>query len=98
MKKQYFAIKLLASRPDFMQTMTDAEREVMGVHQAYWRNLMAQGIAVVFGPVLEAVPYGLGIVGVTDEAQLQEVVAGDPANAIMTIEFAPMMAVTRSES
>ena len=32
-----FVLRLIAPRPDFAQTMTDAEREIMNRHAAHWR-------------------------------------------------------------
>ena len=41
-------------------------------HVQYWTARMVEGIALVFGPVLDpAGPWGLGSVRVQDEAALQ---------------------------
>lgn len=92
--KKYFALKLLPCRPDFAQTMTPEERSIMMQHVAYWTEYMNKGFVLAFGPVLdpEAV-YGLGIVCVDDEAEVKEMIAGDPAAAINTYVYHPMMAV-----
>jgi hypothetical protein len=47
-----FLLKLFAPRPTFPADITDAERGVMQQHSTYWRGLLAQGVAVAFGPVL----------------------------------------------
>lgn len=47
-----FVLRLKAPRPRFAQTLTDAEREVMGRHGAHWRPYLERGDMVAFGPVL----------------------------------------------
>ena len=74
MDKKYFVLHLLPSRPDFAQTMTDEERAVMLKHVAYWTEMMNEGKALVFGPVLDPNQvYGLGIVAVQDEEEVRNV-------------------------
>jgi uncharacterized protein len=94
MEKKYFVLYLLPSRPDFAQTMTDQEREIMGQHMNYWREKMDEGKVVVFGPVMDPESiYGLGIVAMNDEHELATFIASDPAGQINKYEFFPMMAV-----
>src|SRR5262249_26771753 len=57
-----FVLRLIAPRPDFAQTMTDSEREIMNHHAAHWRPYLDRGDMVVFGPVLtEDDSYGLAV-------------------------------------
>jgi hypothetical protein len=94
MEKKYFFVRLNPSRPDFAQTMSPDERSIMQTHSQYWREWQARGFVVVFGPVLDpAGAFGMGVVGVEDEAQLRQMVAGDPAQALTSIEYFPMRAV-----
>jgi uncharacterized protein YciI len=94
MDKKYFALKLIPSRPDFAQTMTDTERGIMNQHIAYWKKYMDEGVAIVFGPVLDPNGvYGLGIVSVDDEGQVTELIRNDPAAAINSYECYSMMAI-----
>ncbi len=73
-------LHLIAPRPTFVEDMTDEERAVMADHAAYWRRLLDDGVAVVFGPVLDpAGPYGLAVVEVTDQQQVDRILAADPA-------------------
>ena len=75
-----FTFRLLAPRPTFVEDMTDAERAVMAERVEYWQALMADGVAVAFGPVLDpAGPYGLAVVDVPTPERVDEVIAGDPA-------------------
>ncbi|HEY4085890.1 MAG TPA: hypothetical protein VGM43_08130 [Bryobacteraceae bacterium] len=53
---KYFFLKLISPRPDFMWTMTDAERGIMQQHSEYWRGFAEKGWAVAYGPV--AAPSG----------------------------------------
>jgi hypothetical protein len=39
-----FVIRLKAPRPTFALDMTDAEREVMGRHAAYWQPFIESGV------------------------------------------------------
>lgn len=76
----YFLCKLIPPRPTFPQDMTEAEAKVMAEHVAYWTDLANKGIAIVFGPVADpAGAWGLGVLEVDDEVQLQELTSNDPA-------------------
>lgn len=75
-----YAVRLIAPRPTFVEDMTDDERAMMAEHAEYWRGLLADGVAVVFGPVLDpAGPYGLAVVEVDGPEQVDRIIAGDPA-------------------
>lgn len=94
MDKKFFSVKLIPPRPDFAQTMTDEERLIMQQHAKYWREYMDKGRVIVFGPVLDPNSvYGLGVVSVEDEQEVKDFIAGDPANAINSYEYYPMLAV-----
>jgi len=94
MEKKYFALYLNPSRPNFAQTMTDEERNIMLRHIEYWKGYLKQGIMLVFGPVMDPKEvYGLGIVAVDDETQLAHLIENDPASKINTYEYFPMRAV-----
>jgi hypothetical protein len=46
----------------------------------HWTGLLAEGTAVVFGPVLDpAGPYGLVVIEVADAEQVDRITAADPA-------------------
>jgi uncharacterized protein YciI len=83
-----FVFRLKAPRPTFALDMTDAEREVMGRHAAYWQPLIDAGDMVVFGPVLEDNgSWGLGVVEAEDEDKLRAFAEGDPAVTSGTAEI-----------
>ena len=95
MEKKYFVVKQIPCRPDFAFTMTDAERQIMEEHKSYWAERMREEKVVAYGPVLDMKngPYGLGIVCVQDDAELEEMLKHDPAGQINTFETAVMMAL-----
>lgn len=94
MDKQFYAVHLLPSRPDFATTMSDEERAIMMQHIAYWSEKLKQGKVYAFGPVLDPKgTYGLGVVAVDNEQELIEFIANDPAGKINRYEYFPMKAV-----
>lgn len=94
MEKQYFAVYLRPLRPDFAMTMSADEMAIMQQHVAYWTEKMNQGKVYAFGPVMDPQSiYGLGIVAVESEEELQEFIANDPVGTINKYEYFPMRAV-----
>jgi uncharacterized protein YciI len=94
MSKQPFFIKSTPPRPSFMMDMTAEERTVMQEHVAYWTALLDEGIAIVFGPVMDPKGgYGVAVVSVDNAEQLQKIIDDDPANDLNKYEFYPMRAV-----
>jgi uncharacterized protein YciI len=83
-----FVLRLKAPRPRFAQTLTEAEREVMGRHGEHWRPYVDRGDMVAFGPVLtEADSYGLAVVETDDEEALRAFAAADPVVTTGTASF-----------
>src|ERR1700723_1344026 len=83
-----FVLRLIAPRPAFAQTMTDAEREIMSRHAAHWSPYVERGDMVVFGPVLtDDDSYGLAVVDTEDEQALREFAAQDPVVTTGTARF-----------
>jgi uncharacterized protein YciI len=75
----FFVCRLLAPRPTFMQDITAEERALMGAHAGYWREAMARGMVVIFGPVADpAGPWGLGVLRVADAQAVKDFAASDP--------------------
>ena len=94
MARQFFAVYLNPSRPDFALTMSDSEKAIMQQHVAYWTEKMREGKVYAFGPVMDPKEiYGLGIVGVENEQELKDMFADDPAGKINKYEYFPMRAV-----
>ncbi len=83
-----FALRLIAPRPDFAQTLTDSERAIMDRHAAHWRPYLERGDMVVFGPVLtDDSSYGLAVVDTDDEQALRGFAAEDPVVTSGTAAF-----------
>jgi uncharacterized protein len=83
-----FSLRLIATRPDFAQTLTDSEREIMNRHAAHWAPYLERGDMVVFGPILtDEDSYGLAVVETDDEQALREFAARDPVVTSGTASF-----------
>lgn len=96
MDKKHYSVKLIPSRPTFAMDMTDDERAIMNEHGLYWRSKMAQGLVVVFGPVLDPKGvYGLGIISAENDKQVHAFMAADPAVQLNTYEFHQILAVVK---
>jgi len=87
----YFFIRTQNPRPTFHLDMTAEERSIMERHVAYWSEKATQGIAIVFGPVMDPKGiYGIGVYQVQDEAEMYELLEHDPANGLLRYEVLPM--------
>lgn len=74
-----FFCRLHGPRPTFMIDMNADERALMGTHVAYWRQRLAEGRAVIFGPVADPEGgWGLGVVRAEDEVGAKQLLANDP--------------------
>ena len=83
-----FVLRLIAPRPNFAQTITDEEREIMSRHAAHWGPYLERGEMVVFGPVLtDDDSFGLAVVDTDDEQALREFAARDPVVTTRTADF-----------
>src|SRR5262245_37588661 len=90
-----FVLRLKAPRPTFALDMSDAEREIMGRHAAYWQPLIEAGRMVVFGPVLDSTgSWGLGVLEADDEDELRAFAAEDPVvtSGTAAMEIGKMLA------
>jgi uncharacterized protein YciI len=80
MPDRYYVIRLLPPRPTFITDMTAEERGMMQEHVAYWTGHLKAGRVIVFGPVADPKGgWGLGVVRVSDEAELRKFEEEDPA-------------------
>ena len=77
---RYFHCRLLPPRPTFAADMNADEADVMRRHAAYWRGLLDQGSAIVYGPVGDPLgAWGLGVVRAPSEEAMNAMRDGDPA-------------------
>ena len=99
---KFYFIKLLPPRADFMQTMTDPERAIMGAHQSYWRTFADKGWAVAYGPVADpAGGFGAGFWMLPDDQDAMALAKDDPvmkADTGFRYEIAPMPALVIGRS
>ena len=92
--KQYYFLKLNPPRKSFMADMTAEERVIMQKHVEYWKPYVDNGTVIVLGPVFAPEGgYGIAVVEVDDEEQLNWLIANDPANGLNSYEHYPMRAV-----
>ena len=87
----YFFVRTQNPRPTFHLDMTAEERSIMQGHVIYWSEKAAQGVAIVFGPVMDPKGvYGIGVYQVQDEAEMNALIEHDPANGLLRYEILPM--------
>ncbi len=91
---KYYLFRLLPPRPTFPGDMTPSEANLMQEHALYWRDLMAKGLVIVFGPVADPrVTYGIAVLQLPDDADANDLGANDPtirAGAGFRFEIHPM--------
>jgi hypothetical protein len=98
MKKNIFFLKLNPPRSSFTIDMTQEERNVMLKHVAYWAPYVNDGTVIVLGPVMDPKGgYGIAVVAVKNEEQLNNLIANDSANGLNSYEIYPMRAVTKQQ-
>ena len=86
--KKYFFLKLNPPRASFMMDMTADERAIMLKHIAYWATYVQDGTVVILGPVLDPKGgFGVAIIRVDSDEQLQQLIANDPANGLNSYEY-----------
>ena len=76
--------------------MDDSERQIMLAHVAYWQPFVENGVVIVLGPVFDPKgSYGIAVVRVERDEELDELIKNDPANGLNSYEIYPMRAVTK---
>ena len=96
MVKKHFFLKLNPPRTSFTMDMTSEERNIMQRHVEYWKPYVNDGTVIVLGPVFDpAGGYGIAVVEVENEDQLNEMILNDPANGLNSYEIYPMRAVSK---
>ncbi len=91
-KKQHFLCRLLGTRPDWPDAMTEEEQRVMGEHFVYLRRLTWAGKVLLAGPVMEG--WGLVALETEDEEEARAILAADPSvlAGVHTFEMGPFVA------
>ena len=94
--KKCFFLKLNPPRSSFMIDMTADEKIIMQKHVAYWDPFVNDGTVIVLGPVIDPKGgYGIAVIRVDSEDQLNQLIANDPANGLNSYEIYPMQAKTK---
>jgi hypothetical protein len=89
-EKNRFLYKIIPPRPTFTQDMTEAERKVMQEHATYWKRLIDDSIAIIFGLDPRG-PWRVGIVDVANKSDACALGTNDPAvKAGLTFDVSPM--------
>lgn len=89
-------MKLNPPRSTFMVDMNDEERSIMKKHVAYWAPYVEDGTVIVLGPVFDPKGgYGIAVISVDSDDQLNNLISNDPANGLNSYEIYPMRAVTK---
>jgi len=96
MTKLHFFLKLNPPRASFTTDMTDKEKLVMQYHVNYWKPYVDNGIVLMPGPVFDPKRgFGIAIIGVDDEKQLETLIVNDPANSLNHYEIYPMRGTSK---
>jgi uncharacterized protein YciI len=94
----YFYLRLNRMSPTSPQDLSDAERQVMREHVAYWTGQVEKGSMLLFGPVLDPNgPWGVGILEAENEEAARLLTLDDPAVIAGThsTDILPMAAVVK---
>lgn len=94
--KKYYYLRLNPPKASFMQDMTAEEKAIMQQHVAYWNPYVENGTVIVLGPVYDSAGgFGMAVLAVDSDEQLQELLNLDPANSLGNYDIFPMRAVTK---
>lgn len=76
---KFYLCKFIPPRADFLATMSADEGIRMKQHVAYMNDLLAKGLIVAHGPVIDpAGGYGLSLYQVPDDQEITELTSQDP--------------------
>lgn len=76
---KYYLCKYIPPRADFLATMSADERGLMQQHGGYLNQLLARGVIVAHGPVIEASGgYGVSLYQIADEQDISDLTSQDP--------------------
>ena len=91
-------VVLRPARDEMPFEPTDEEARIVGEHYEYLKRLRAEGRLVLAGPtMIPGDTFGLGIFDQDDRAEVEAIVAEDPAvtSGIMTAEIRPYRIAVR---
>lgn len=95
-KENFFPKTTPPPRLSFVLDMTEEERAIMAKHVEYWKPHIQAETAIVIGLVSDSKGgFGIGVVQVDDERELNNLLANDPANGLHTYEVYPIRAMSK---
>lgn len=79
-------------RERFVETITDSEREIMGIHADHLGKLLDRGVLILAGPTFGPVNTGIAVIEAPDEELARAIMMTDPAitSGLMTPELRRM--------
>lgn len=89
----WYLYRLRAHRPDFAQTMTDAEMATMQSHIEYWRGPFREGRVLIYSPVADPDgSWGMCVIQADSESELEVLRDSDPAfrDGVGDIDWLPL--------
>ena len=76
---KYYLCKFIPPRPDFLATMSGDESKWMKQHGAFFDDLLARGVIVAHGPVIDDTGgYGVSLYQISDDDDIAAFTAQDP--------------------
>ncbi|VEA65912.1 YCII-related domain [Serratia plymuthica] len=76
---KYYLCKFIPPRANFLTTMSADEQKWMQQHSDFLNELLAQGLIVAHGPVIdEKGGYGVSLYQIPDEQDIAAITAEDP--------------------
>jgi uncharacterized protein len=93
-----FLVILRPARDEMPFEPTEEESRIVGEHYDYLVSLRDRGKLVVAGPSIKpGDTFGIGVLDVDDEDEVQAIVAADPAvtSGVMTAEIRPLRIAVR---
>ncbi|MBX8548273.1 YciI family protein [Pseudomonas cichorii] len=94
---KYYLCKFVPPRSDFLATLSADEKAWMKQHGAYMNELLAQGLIVAHGPVIdETGGYGVSLYQVDDDQDIAALTSQDPIvkNGVGHYEHFVMLSMT----
>ncbi|MBX8589302.1 YciI family protein [Pseudomonas cichorii] len=94
---KYYLCKFVPPRSDFLATLSADEKAWMKQHGAYMNELLAQGVIVAHGPVIdETGGYGVSLYQVDDDQDIAALTSQDPIvkNGVGHYEHFVMLSLT----
>ncbi len=89
-EKKQFVYIIKPHKENFVETATEEENRIMGIHFLHLQNLLEKGILIMAGPETTG-KFGLCIIETDTEDEARHIMESDPAvvNGIVTAELYP---------